>query len=82
MKSVIVALSSTSCGDLKSIFTVPPLQNNSEVVGFRIVATWDKGNEQKGNKLDCFIIQSYFIFYLNQYNRCNSWSSFTDTKFK
>mmetsp|Transcript_6254 Transcript_6254/g.9444 ORF Transcript_6254/g.9444 Transcript_6254/m.9444 type:complete len:1136 (+) Transcript_6254:136-3543(+) len=40
-KSVIVALLPSSHGDMKTIFTVPPLPN-AEVVGFRLAPTWDK----------------------------------------
>jgi hypothetical protein len=48
LKSVIVALSLNNSGNLKSIFNVPPLQNNAEVVGFRFVSTWDKRSPEKG----------------------------------
>jgi hypothetical protein len=44
LKSVIVALALNNAGNLKSIFNVPPLQNNAEVVGFRLVSTWDKSS--------------------------------------
>lgn len=48
LKSVIVALALNISGNLKSIFNVPPLQNNAEVVGFRLVSTWDKSSHDKG----------------------------------
>lgn len=48
LKSVIVALTINNSGNLKSIFNVPPLQSNAEVVGFRLVSTWDKRSHDKG----------------------------------
>jgi hypothetical protein len=49
LKSVIVALALNNSGNLKSIFNIPPLQNNAEVVGFRFVSTWDKSSPDKGD---------------------------------
>lgn len=57
LKSVIVALALNNSGNLKSIFNIPPLQNNAEVVGFRLVSTWDKSSHNKG----------LLIFYLSPY---------------
>jgi hypothetical protein len=61
LKSVIVALALNNSGNLKSIFNVPPLQNNAEVVGFRFVSTWDKSSPDKGD-LSLSLLRSLTLF--------------------